>query len=103
MHDAHPAPAAAGGGFDNDGIADLFGDLHPFLDVFHAAFAALKHGNAVAGGDLFGDDLVAHVFDELGGGAYEFDAGVGAFLGEIGVLGQVSVSGMHGLHFVLNG
>ncbi len=96
--DAHPAAAAAGGGFDDDGIADLAGDFQGGLFVIDGAFAAGDGGDLGFFGELFACDFVADGGHRADGRADEFDLAASADLGEVGVLGQESVAGMDRLH-----
>ncbi len=92
--DAHAATAAAGGGFDDDRITDLFRQLErPFLVVDRAVAAGenrharLLHHAARAG-------LVAHQANHLRIRADELDMAGLAHLGEVGALGKKPVAGM---------
>src|SRR5450830_180735 len=95
VHDAHATAAAAAGRLDDDGVADLAGDLHDRLRVVrqrafgagHAGHAGLDHG-------LLGRHLVAHQADRVGAGADEDEAGFLHALGEVGVLRQETVAGV---------
>ncbi len=97
MRDPHALAAAAGGGLDHHGIADLVGDLHRMLFVLDDAEMA-RHGRDVGlGGGLLGFDLVAHRGDRARIGADEDDAGLGQRARKGLALGQEAVAGMHGL------
>ncbi len=97
MRDAHALAAAAGGGLDHDGIADLVGDLDRVLVVLdHAEIAG--HGRDLGlGGRLLGFDLVAHRGDGARIGTDEDDAGLCQRARKGLALGQEAVAGMHGL------
>jgi hypothetical protein len=58
--DAHSAPAAAGSGFDDDGIADLIGDFDRDLLIFDCALAAGHGGHLGFFRKPFARDFVAH-------------------------------------------
>ena len=74
MRDPHALAAAAGGGLDHHGIADLVGDLHRVLFVFDDAEMSRHRRNLGLGGGLLGFDLVAHRGDGAWIGADEDDA-----------------------------
>ena len=96
MRDPHALAAAAGGGLDHHGIADLVGDLHRMLFVLDDAEMA-RHGRDLGlGGGLLGFDLVAHRGDRAGIGADEDDAGGCQRARKGFALGQEAVAGMHG-------
>ncbi len=96
MRDPHSLAAAAGGGLDHHGIADLVGDLHRVLFVLdHAEMA--RHGRNVGFRRcLLGFDLVAHRGDGARIGTDEDNAGrrEGARKGL--ALGQKAVAGVYG-------
>ena len=97
MRDPHALAAAAGGGLDHHGIADLVGDLHRMLVVLDDAEMA-GHGRDLGfRGRLLGFDLVAHRGDGAGVGADEDDAGRLQRARKRLALGQEAVTGMHGL------
>ena len=97
MRDPHALAAAAGGGLDHDGIADLVCDLHRvFFVVDHAEMARHCRNLGFCGG-LLGFDLVAHRGDGAGIGADEDDAGLCKRARKGFAFGQESVAGMHGL------
>jgi hypothetical protein len=85
-HLAYAPAAAAGNRFDHQGIAVLAGEGQGFL------FSLLFRGQDAAGGDhrdagflgdVPGDDLAAHVADDLRGRPDKDDAGLGAGLGKL--------------------
>ena len=97
MRDPHALTAAAGGGLDHHGIADLVGDLYRVLFVFDDAEMSRHRGNLGLGGGLLGFDLVAHRGDGAWIGADEDDAcGLKRARKRL-ALGQEAVAGMHGL------
>ena len=97
MRDPHALAAAAGGGLDHHGIADLVGDLHRVLFVFDDAEMS-RHGRDFGlGGGLLGFDLVAHRGDGARIGADEDDARLGELARKRLALGQEAIAGMHGL------
>ena len=94
---AHPAPAAAGRGLDEDRIADgigqglgLFGGGHRAVRAGHHRHPRLLHQPA-------GGGLVAHGADDVPGGADEGDAGLRAGVGKLVVLAQKAVAGVDGV------
>ena len=97
MRDPHALAAAAGGGLDHHGIADLVGDLHRVLVVLDDAEMA-RHGRDLGlRSRLLGFDLVAHRGDRARIGADEDDAGRLQRARKRFALGQEAVAGMHGL------
>ena len=97
MRDPHALAAAAGGGLDHHGIADLVGDLHRVLFVLDDAEMP-RHGRDLGlGGGLLGFDLVAHRGDGARIGADEDDARLGKLARKRLALGQEAIAGMHGL------
>jgi hypothetical protein len=93
----HAAPAAAGGGLDDDRIADLGGHDLRRLEIGHAAVRPRNHRNPQRFRGFLGGDLVAHDADMLRRGADEGDAVVFQRLGEGGVFRQEAIARMHGL------
>lgn len=93
----HALPAAAGGGLDQERVADAGRGLDE-LRVAHAGFGdARHHGDAVAGDVVLGADLVSHDVEGFDAGADERDAGPLQGAGEVDVLAQEAVAGVHGL------
>ena len=97
MHDLHAAPAAAVGGLDGDGPADLVAELDDFFRVLqgltssgHAFDAGLRGGEATR-------DLVAHDLDGFGRGTDEGDAARRDRARELGVLREEAVARVHGV------
>ena len=97
MGDLHPAPAAAGGGLDDDRIADLAGDLLGLVDLVHAAVRAGNDRNAQLFRGVLGGDLVAHDADMFRLGTDEGDVVIFQHLRESGVFRQEAIAGMDGL------
>ena len=95
--DLHAAPAATGGGLDQNRVADFVGDFRRLAVVGDAAVGARHDRNAQAFGGALGFDLVAHDADMLGLGTDEVQAVVVEDLGKARVLGQKAVAGMHGV------
>jgi hypothetical protein len=92
----HPAPAAAAGRLDDDGIADLVGDAQGVLIV--VAQWPVRAGHAGYAGFLHrpdGGHLVAHQPDGVRPRTDENEAALLDPLGKIGVLGQKTVAGMN--------
>ena len=98
--DAADAPAAAaGGGLEHQRIAVFFGKgrgLPQPLVAGGQVLGARDHGDAGLGHDLPGRNLVAQLFDDVGIGADEDQAGVLAGLGQQGILGEKAVARMDG-------
>ena len=95
LHDPHAAAAAAVGGLDGDRPAvllaegdDLVGRPEELGGAGHARHAGLLGGDAAR-------DLVAHDLDGLGRRADEGHAPLGDGPGEVGVLGEEAVAGVH--------
>ena len=95
--DVHALAAAAGGGLDQERVPDA-GRCLDELRVSHPGFGdARDHRDAVAGDVVFGADLVAHDVEGFDAGADERDAGLFQGAGEVDVLAQEAVAGVHGL------
>ncbi len=95
--DPHALAAAAGGGLDHHGIADLVGDPDRLGVVLDHPEMAGDGRDLGGGGGLLAFDLVAHGGDRLGIGADEDDARLGQRDREGLALGQEAVAGMHRL------
>ncbi|MCY1287295.1 hypothetical protein D9M69_364380 [compost metagenome] len=91
-HRAHAASAAAGQGLEHDGAAGQQGA--GFVQA-GGAVAAGGQGQATAGRELAGTGLVAEQRQGFGGRADEVDAGGLAPAGEVGVLAEEAVAGVH--------
>src|ERR1700761_4462644 len=94
-NDAHAATAAAAGGLDDHGVADLACDADVFVHV--VAERAARTGNARYAGCLHGADrfdLVAHQANHVGGRANEDETGFLDLLGKIRALGEKAVAWM---------
>ncbi|MEY9505823.1 hypothetical protein ABIE87_005381 [Bradyrhizobium diazoefficiens] len=97
IRDAHALAAAAGGGLDHHGVADLVGDADRVLVVLDDAEMA-RHGRDLGlRGGLLGFDLVAHRGDRARVRADEDEAGRLQRARKRLALGQEAVAGMHGL------
>ena len=90
---AAPAPRRLAG----DRVAGFLGLLAGGLDVVGGLGRAGHDRHAGLGHDLACPRLRAHRFDRLRRRADEDDAGLGAGLGEVGVLGEESVAGVNRL------
>ena len=93
----HAAPAAAEGGLDGDRHAVLLGERHHLVGVLDRVRGAGHQRRLGAGGDVAGGDLVAEVADGLRARADPDQPGVDDGLGEVGVLGEEAVPGVHGV------
>ncbi len=89
--------AAAGGGLDQHGIADVLGDQGHVPDVLDGAVRSGHHGDTGGLGGGLGLNLVAHQPDVVGRRTDEGEAVFGDHLGEIGVFRQEAVTGMDGV------
>ena len=92
--DLHPAPAAAAGSLDDDGVADFGGDRACFADLADRAIAPGNERQAQRARGPLGGDLVAHRADMFGLGPDPGDVVRFDDLGELGVFGQEAVAGM---------
>ena len=103
MGDAHALAAAARGGLDHDGIADLVGDEGCVFGRFdHAEIAG--DGRHLSGvGEFLRFDLVAHRFDGARVRADEDDSRLAERPRESRALGEEAVAGMHRLRARLLG
>src|SRR5262245_11579694 len=96
-HDAHAASAAAGGGFDDDGIPDVLGHFQLSVLALERAVAAGENRHAGLAHHAAGARLVAHQTDDLRIGADEPDVTRLADLREVGALREEPVAGMNGV------
>ena len=98
VDEAHSTPAAARRGLEQDGVADLAGDLAGPVQVDravgsgHERHARFRHG-------LLGRDLVAHGLDRLGARTDEDEVVVLAGQSKGGVLGEEAPARVHGVAF----
>ena len=106
---AHAAPAAAPARLEHDRKTDLPGEAGGLVRVARQRTGGRDDRDAGGLRDFPGRHLVAELAHDFGTGADERDAGVGAGLGEIGVLRQETVARMdrvgpvlarHPKHFV---
>ncbi len=93
----HALAAAAGGGLDHHGVADLVGDLDRVQFVLDDPEMAGNGRDLGGGRRLLAFDLVAHGGDRLGIGADEDDPRLGQRHRKRLALGQEAVAGMHRL------
>ncbi len=96
--DAHPAPAAAHAGLDDDGEAHRLGLGERLGAGLDRLACAAKDRYAGLDGELPGGDLVAEHVEQLGPRADPGDPGLLAGSGEGGVLAEESVAGVDGIH-----
>ena len=95
LDNAHAAPAAAAGSFQDDWITDLLCDLPDRLRVLREGLIRPRHaGHASRSHRALRRDLVAHRPDAGRTRADEDQSRVGDPLGEVGVLGQKSITRM---------
>lgn len=64
--DAHASTAAAGGGFDDDGVSDFGGDFDGFFEVFDFAIGAWEDGDLGGSCVFFSLDFVAEFVHGFG-------------------------------------
>jgi hypothetical protein len=103
LADAHPAPAAAERGLEDDRVADALGLAAAVLASGRRLVGAGNHGQSSRLGLLAGGGLVAHQLQQLRGRTDEHDARFLAGSGELGVLGQEAVAGVDGVGAVALG
>ncbi len=96
-HDAHAASAAAGLGFEDDGVADLRGNVLGFFRGGEDAVGAGQDRHLGLLHCLAGFFFFAHQARDFGRRADELDVGGAADFGEVGVLAEQSVAGMDGV------
>jgi len=96
--DAHAATATAGGGFDDDGVADFFGDAEGDFFIVDRAVGAGDGGDFGLFRQVFAGDFIADGGHGADGGADEFDLAASADFGEVRVLGEEAVAGMDRLN-----
>ena len=96
LHDPHAAPAAAVGGLDGDGPAELLAEGHDLGGVGEELGGAGHAGARRRPGRRCGcETLSPMTVDGLGRRADERHAPLGDGLGEVGVLGEEAVAGVH--------
>src|SRR5579884_1466127 len=93
----HAPTATAARGLDHDGIADLFRCLESAVKSPKGLGRARKDGKAGSRHGAAGFHLVRHLGDHLWGRADEGEVVALTHLGEISILGQKPVPGMHRL------
>ena len=103
IDNSHAAAAAAVGGLQHDGVADLLGHFHGLFHGLHGVVYAGDNGDVGSDGDLLGGDLVAHGVHAVHGGADEDDAVLLALFHQDGVLSQEAIAGVNGVHVVFLG
>ena len=96
-HDAHAASAAAGGGLDDDRIADLLGDLEGLLLALDRAVATRQDRHARLLHHATCAGLVAHQANDLWVGADELDMAGFADFREVGAFREEPVAGVNGV------
>src|SRR6516165_3901322 len=96
-HDTHTATAAAGFGFEDDGIADLRCNALCFLRGGKDSVRARKDRDLGGLHRLAGFFLFAHESCDLGWRADELDVGSAAYFGEVRVFAEETVAGMNGV------
>ena len=100
---AHAAATAAPAGLEHHRVADFgCGDLG-LGEVIGQGIGGGHHRYAGAFGEMTGGDLVAETAHGIGAGADEADAGLGAGVGEVRVLGEQAVTGVNRIHMRLFG
>ena len=97
LHQPHPLATPARRRLEQDREPDLIGRGGD-LPVRHAPLGPPGDGRDAGGGHRrLGPDLVPHQLDGVRGRSHEHQAGGGGRPGELGVLGQEAVAGMHRL------
>jgi hypothetical protein len=93
----HTLSTASGRSLENDGVADLFRHAFGLVKAFEQPLATGHHGYTGFDHGLLGSDLVAHGIDHGRRWSDKLDLVFAADLGETGVLGQESVTGVDGV------
>ena len=96
-HGHHALAAASRGGLDQQREADVLGLGRDLRVGERGVLDAGDHRHVVRGHGLLRADLVRHRVERAHGRAHEHDAGRLQRAGEVGVLGQEAVAGVHGL------
>ena len=97
VDEPHAFPAAASGGFEEQGVADLCGcggEVGCGQGVAGVFRESGEDGHSGGGHGLFGADFVAHGGDRVRGRADEDESGRSAGAGEAGVFGEEPVAGV---------
>ena len=97
LHHAYAASAATGGGLDHDGIADALSKREAGIDIAETRRAARYGRHTGVGRHLARRNLVAEQTNRVAVGADENQSGGRDRVGEISVLGQEAIAGMHGI------
>src|SRR4029077_5490139 len=92
--EAHTFSAAAGHGFEKNGIPHGNGESLRFFRLFDGIVGAGNGGNVGAAGELASGGFRAESFHGFGGRTDENDPGVFAGAGERGIFGEEAVAGM---------
>ena len=95
--DAHAATAAAGDGFEDDGIADGPGPLERLALALDDAVGAGEDGHLGFLHRLPGGGFLAHEPCDLGRRPDELDIGGAADFGEVGVFAEQAVARVNGI------
>src|SRR6201999_4462110 len=95
--DAHATAAAAGGGLDDDRIADVLGQLERFLFAVDRSIAARQHRQARLLHDPTRPRLIAHQPDHRWIGTDEADVTGLAHFSQIRALREKAVTGVNGI------
>jgi len=90
----HPAPAAAAGGLDDHGVADLLGNPACGVEVGNRAVRTRNQRQAQCARGALGFDLVAHGADMFGLGADPDDVMRFDDFGKPGIFRQEAVAGV---------
>ena len=93
--DAHSSSAAAGNRLDDDGVADVPGDLRRLFFTVDRAIAAWQHRQACLLHGSPGAGLVAHQLDDIRIGSDESNVARLADLSQVGALGEKAVARMN--------
>ena len=92
----HAFASAAGGGLDEHGEADVVRGSDEGLVAHRGVLRTGDERHTARGHRLLRGDLVTHRPDRVRPGAEEYDSGIGAGGGELGVLRQEPVAGVDG-------
>ena len=95
--DLEAATAAAEGRLDRDRQAVEVDEIEHLRGIRHRVEGAGRHRRMHLLGDVPCGDLVAELLDGVGGGADPNQAGPDHGAGEVGVLGEEPVAGVHGI------
>src|SRR6185437_1598421 len=93
----HSTAAAAGRGFNNDGIANMFCNFFEFFHVLYQSVGTGDNGDARFFHGVFCARFVAHCIDHFRPWANELDTMQAAYFRKLGIFRQEPVTGVYSI------